>query len=180
MFESSSAWRAAPSCCFRSRQPLQQTAAPCRPRIRARTQHAPFSGGPLAQPSASTCRQQQQRQHLGRVSAHRSSVQTVQIAQADQERRSDAEQTLLRLGSWTRTLSQPQQWRLPRGASTAVLLSALAAAVYAVADPALADTFHSQTAAGPFVPGPCRRPQIMLMPLTSSDAIVTLHVRHAT
>ena len=127
----------------------------------------------MAHPSASTCRQQRQRQQFGRLSAHRSSSQSVQVAQADLESRSDGDQTQLRLGSWTGAVTRPLQWRLPRGARTAVLLSALVAAVYAAADPALADTFHSQTAAGPFVPGPSRRLYIMLMPLTSSDAIVT-------
>ncbi len=115
----------------------------------------------MAQPSAGSCRQQRQRQHLGRLSAHRSS-QTVHVAQAEQESHSDGDQAQLRLRSWAGTLTRPQQWQLPRGAGTAVLLSALVAAVYMAADPAMADTFHAQTAAGPFVPGMSRRLEIVL------------------
>ena len=118
----------------------------------------------MAQPSASTCRQRQQKRHLGCLPAHRSSSQTVQGAQADQVSCYDDDRTQRRLGSWISSLLRRQQWRLPSGAGTAVLLSALVAAVvYMVADPALADTFHSRTATGPVVPGLSRTLLFALM-----------------
>ena len=107
----------------------------------------------MAQPSTSSCRQHRPERHLGRLSAHRSSSQTEQLVQQDQDCRLNGDQTQLRVDSWMGSLLRPQQWRLSSSAGTAMLVSALAAAVYMAADPALADTFHTQTASGPVVPG---------------------------
>ena len=150
MYDLRGAGQVAPACSVDSGLPLQPCAAPRRPWIYARIQHAPFSGGPMAGPCS---KQQRVDQHRGRLPAHRSSSPTVQTGPWVHDSCPDRSRTQLRTGSWTDTILRPQHWHLPDCASTAVLLSACGLAACLAAGPALADTFRSPATSGPFVPG---------------------------